>query len=68
MKKNMGSIDKTIRVLIAVAIGILIYTNVFTGTWAIILGVIAVVFLITSFFSFCPLYTLCGASTCKKTG
>lgn len=67
MKKNMGGIDKTIRVLIAIAIGILIYTNVFTGTWAIILGVIAVVFLITSFFSFCPLYTLFGASTCGKS-
>ncbi len=66
MKKNMGSADRIIRVLIAVAIVILYFTNQITGTAAIILGVIAAIFLLTSFMSFCPLYLPFGLSTRKK--
>lgn len=66
MKPNMGSADKAIRVLIAIVIGILYFTHVITGTLGIILLVLAVVFVVTSLMSFCPLYAPFGISTCKK--
>jgi len=65
MKANMGTLDKTIRVLIAIAIAILIYTNVISGTLAIVLGIFGVVFVLTSLVSFCPMYILFGIRTCK---
>lgn len=66
MKKNMGSIDKIIRILIAVIIGVLVFANVVTGTLGIVLLILATVFIITSLVSFCPLYTLIGLNTCPK--
>ena len=66
MKKNMGTIDKTIRVLIAIAIAILIYTDVITGTLGIVLAILAIVFLLTSMLSFCPLYLPFGINTKGK--
>jgi hypothetical protein len=66
MKKNMGSTDKIIRVLIAAVIAILFFTNVISGTFGIVLLVLAGVFVLTSLISFCPLYTLIGANTCPK--
>jgi len=65
MKKNMGTVDKAIRIIVALLIGILFFTKVITGTLGIVLLVLAIVFLLTSLISFCPLYTLCGCSTCK---
>lgn len=67
MKPNMGTIDKVVRVLVAIIIGILYSTNVISGTLAIILLVFAGIFIITSFISFCPLYLPFGISTRKKT-
>ena len=66
MKKNMGTIDKVIRILIAVTIAILFFTNVISGTLGIILMILAAIFVITSFISFCPLYLPFGLSTNKK--
>ena len=66
MKKNMGTIDKVIRILVAVVIAVLYFTHVVSGTLGIILLVLAGVFVLTSFISFCPLYTLFGLSTKKK--
>ncbi len=66
MKKNMGSIDKIIRILIAIVIAALFFTNVISGTLGIVLLVLAGVFVLTSLISFCPLYTLFGMSTCPK--
>lgn len=66
MKKNMGTIDKTIRILIAVVIATLYFTNTISGTWAIVLGILAVVFVLTSFISFCPLYLPFGINTLKN--
>ena len=66
MKKNMGTLDKSIRIIVAVIITSLYFTKVISGTLAIVLLIFAVVFLITSFISFCPLYTLIGLNTCKK--
>ncbi|WP_091146593.1 YgaP family membrane protein [Flavobacterium caeni] len=65
MKKNMGNADRLIRILIAISIGVLYYTGVIDGTVAIVLGVLAIVFLLTSFISFCPLYVPFGITTCK---
>lgn len=66
MKKNMGSADRIIRVLIAVVIAILYFTHVLSGTVAIVLLVLAGIFVATSFMSFCPLYLPFGLSTIKK--
>jgi len=67
MKKNMGSIDKIVRTSVAAAIiGILYFTNQITGMAAIILGIFAVVFLLTSAIGFCPLYWPLKLSTIKK--
>jgi hypothetical protein len=66
MKKNMGTTDKIIRVILAVIIAVLYFTNVIPGTLGIILLVLAVIFLATSFISFCPLYLPFGISTCKR--
>ncbi len=64
MKKNMGSIDRVLRITLAAVVGVLFATNVISGTLAIVLGVLAVIFLATSLVSVCPLYTLVGISTC----
>lgn len=64
MKKNMGNADRIIRILIAAVVGVLYFTGTVTGVLGIILLVLAGVFLLTSFISFCPLYTLFGISTC----
>lgn len=63
MKKNMGKTDRIIRITIAVIIAVLYFMNVISGTWAIVLGVLALVFVLTSFISFCPLYLPFGIST-----
>jgi hypothetical protein len=54
MKKNMGLIDKVIRSILAGFIALL-FTNLISGTLAIVLGAFAIIFLLTSFVSFCPL-------------
>jgi len=66
MKKNMGSTDKGIRIVVALIIAALYYFNVIVGTLAYILMALAIVFLLTSFISFCPLYLPLGINTCKK--
>lgn len=65
MKKNMGAVDRIIRVVIAVVIAVLYFTNILTGTLGIVLLIIAGVFLLTSLFSFCPLYLPFGLRTTK---
>lgn len=62
----MGLVDKVIRLLVAVAFAILYITNTITGTLGIVLLVIAIMFVVTSLFSNCPLYTFLGISTCPK--
>jgi hypothetical protein len=67
MTKNMGALDRAIRTLAAVVIGVLYFTNVISGTVAIILGIVAILFLVTSFVSWCPAYLPFGISTRKGT-
>ena len=66
MKKNMGNADKMIRVLVAIITGVLYFTNVISGTTALVLGILAIIFLVTSLISVCPLYLPFGISTFKK--
>jgi hypothetical protein len=66
MKKNMGSTDKIIRVLIAAVIAILYFTNIIPGTLGIVLLVLACVFVLTSLIGFCPLYLPFGIKTNKE--
>lgn len=65
MKKNMGSTDRIIRSLIAAVIAVLYFTGTISGTLGVVLLVVAGVFLLTSFISFCPLYAPFGLRTCK---
>ena len=65
MKKNMGSTDRVVRVLVAAIIAVLYFTNTLTGTLGIVLMVLAGVFVLTSLVSFCPLYAPFGIRTCK---
>jgi len=66
MKKNMGIIDKAIRILVAIVLAILFFTNVITGILGIILLILAGVFVLTSLISFCPLYWPFGINTGSK--
>ena len=65
MKKNMGTADRVIRIVIAIIVITLFAMEKITGTLGILLIAFAVVFAITSFISFCPLYIPFGISTCK---
>jgi hypothetical protein len=67
MKKNMGTIDRIIRILLASVVIILYITGSITGFAAIILGILAIVFIITSMISFCPLYVPFKISTIGKS-
>ena len=62
MKKNMGNIDKIVRILIAAVVAVLYFTGIVTGTLGIVLLVLAGVFVLTSLISFCPLYLPFGRS------
>ena len=66
MKKNMGMADRALRIMLAIVVAVLIYLGEVSGTAAIILGIFAGIFLVTSLESFCPLYTLVGIKTCAK--
>jgi uncharacterized membrane protein len=66
MKKNMGMIDRALRVVVAVIIAWLYYTGTIAGAVGITLLVFAGVFVLTSLLGFCPLYAPFGISTCEK--
>ena len=64
MKTNMGGTDRVIRFLVAVAIALLVYFDMVSGTLAYILLAVAGIFVLTSLVSFCPLYAVFGMNTC----
>ena len=66
MKANMGIVDRVIRVLLVALVAVLYFTGVISGVLAIVLGVLAVVFLLTSIVGVCPLYLPFGISTKRK--
>ncbi len=66
MNKNMGTIDKVIRILVAVIVVVLYFTHIISGTLGIILLIVSGIFVLTSLLSFCPLYLPFGLNTRKK--
>ena len=64
MKKNMGGADRMIRFIIAAVIGVLFWQKIIDGTLAYVLLTLAGIFVLTSFVSFCPLYSIVGLNTC----
>jgi hypothetical protein len=67
MKKNIGTIDRIIRMLLAIVVIMLYVTGSITGFAAIILGILSIVFVITSLIGFCPLYVPFQISTIGKS-
>ena len=65
MTKNMGTADRVIRTVIALTVGILYFTGKISGTVAVVLGIVAIAFLVTSFVGWCPSYLPFGLSTRK---
>jgi hypothetical protein len=66
MKKNLGSVDRVIRFVLAVVLVGLYFTHMVSGTAAIVVLILAGILLLTSFISFCPLYLPFGISTRRK--
>jgi len=66
MKKNIGVFDKVFRIIIAIAIALLYYFEIITGTLGLVLIILAIVFLLTALLNFCGLYALFGIGTCSK--
>jgi len=66
MKKNMGTIDRVIRILLAIVVIGLYLNGSITGAAAIVLGILAFVFIVTSLIGFCPLYVPLKISTIGK--
>lgn len=64
MKKNMSSADRIIRLIISAILVALYFTDTVTGTWGIVLLVLAGIFTLTTVISWCPIYAVFGMSTC----
>ena len=67
MRTNMGTLDRVIRIVIALLIAGLYFTGIISGFLALILIVLAGIFILTSLVSFCPLYLPFNLSTKKKS-
>lgn len=65
MNKNMGTTDRAIRILLAVAVAVLYFAHYISGTLAIVLGIVAIAFFVTSLIGWCPSYLPFGLSTRK---
>jgi uncharacterized SAM-binding protein YcdF (DUF218 family) len=67
MKKNIGSTDKIVRIVLTIAIGYFAYSTEFETGWIpFILLLIAGIMLVTTIIGFCPLYSLFGKNSCDE--
>ncbi len=64
MKKNVGSLDRVVRLVLAAVFGVLYYMGIISGTLGLVLVILGGVFALTSIISFCPLYAIVGLNTC----
>lgn len=64
MKKNMGSLDRILRLVVVAVIGALYFSGVISGALGITLLVASIVFLLTSLTGWCPIYAITGIKTC----
>jgi uncharacterized membrane protein len=67
MTKNMGTVDRSIRILAAIVIAVLYLNGTISGLLGAILGIVALMFFVTSVLGYCPAYVPLKISTCKKT-
>lgn len=65
MPKNVGGFDRLLRIVVALAILLAWSMGWISGTVALVLGIVAVIFALTAAVSFCPLYKVIGTSTCR---
>jgi hypothetical protein len=65
MKSNMSSVDRVVRILFAITVAVLYFTNVIPGVLGMILLILGGVFLLTSLINICPIYLMLGLSTKK---
>lgn len=63
MTRNLGKLDRLIRITIAAFLILLVLSNYLLGTWAIIASILAVILFVTSLIGYCPLYSILGIST-----
>ncbi|WP_054683151.1 YgaP family membrane protein [Rhodothermus marinus] len=66
MKRNVGTIDRVLRIVIALVIGVLLITGQLGGALAVILAIVALILLVTGLAGSCPLYAALGFSTCPR--
>ncbi len=66
MKRNISTMDKNIRLLLAAVVAILYFTHTISGTLALVLGIVGLVLVLTVFINFCPIYRILGISSYKK--
>ena len=66
MKKNLGSVDRGIRILIAAILLVLYFSGIVTGTLGMVGLAVSAIFVVTSMVGFCPLYSLIGVNTCAR--
>jgi hypothetical protein len=64
MKKNVGNMDKVIRIVLAIIFGVLYFTGTVTGTLGLALVILGGIFVLTSLVGFCPIYSIVGLNTC----
>ncbi len=64
MEKNVGLIDKIFRIIVAIVIAYILYAQILTGVWAIVLGIFGFIMLATSLIGFCGIYKIFGCNTC----
>jgi hypothetical protein len=67
MTTNMSMFDRVVRLVLAAVVAALYFTNFITGTWAIVLGIVAVALALTALVGYCPIYALVGFSTKERT-
>ncbi len=67
MKGNMAILDRIVRLVLVALVAVLYFTNQLSAVAAVVLGVLAVTFLVTSVVGFCPLYRLLGISTRRRS-
>lgn len=65
MKTNVGSVDKALRIVLAIVASVLYFTGVVSGLAGYVVLVLGAILLLTGLVNFCPFYRLIGASTCK---
>ena len=66
MKKNVGTLDRIIRLIVAALFAVLYFTGTVCGTFGLVLLVLGIVFALTALISFCPIYAMFGMRTCPK--